>query len=165
LARRIAHSGDRHCRAGGLLSDCTNAEVRAWIDQLVGHDHLRVQGDRYPILYLSPTGVEVMKGERDIVLFALPQKPKPARKKRGTSAPIALDAAAEALFESLRELRRELARDRRVPPYLVFNDRTLAAMAATKPSTTEELLELKGVGEKKAQDLGPAFLERIRESG
>jgi ATP-dependent DNA helicase RecQ len=69
--------------------------------------------------------------------------------------------ADEALFEHLRELRRSLARERGVPPYLIFNDRTLAAMSAVKPGTLEELRELKGVGEKKAADLGPLFLEAI----
>ena len=149
----------------GLLADCTTAEVRAWIEQLVGLDHLRVRGDRYPTLYLSPTGIEAMKGEREVVLFALPSKPKPARTRRGAAAPAPLEGADEALFESLRALRREFARARGVPPYIIFNDRTLAAMAATKPSTPEDLLEIKGVGEKKAKDLGPAFLERIREGG
>ncbi len=147
----------------GLLANRTTAEVRAWIEQLVGLDHLRVRGDRYPTLYLSPTGIEVMKGEREVVLFALPSKPKPARRRRAGADPLALEDADEVLFESLRALRRELARARGVPPYIIFNDRTLAAMAATKPSTPEDLLEIKGVGEKKARDLGPAFLERIRE--
>ena len=105
-----------------------------------------------------------MKGERDVVLFALPSKLKTAvRRRRGAGVPAPLEDADEALFESLRALRRELARERGVPPYLVFNDRTLAAMAASKPSTLEELLEIKGVGEKKAKDLGPAFLARIQE--
>ena len=58
-------------------------------------------------------------------------------------------------------LRRELAKERGVPPYLIFNDRTLAAMARARPKTEAELLEVKGVGEKKAADLGPAFLEAI----
>ena len=54
-----------------------------------------------------------------------------------------------------------MARERGVPPYLIFNDRTLALMAATKPQDSDALLQLKGVGEKKAADLGPLFLERI----
>jgi ATP-dependent DNA helicase RecQ len=67
----------------------------------------------------------------------------------------------EALFEKLRELRRDLARERGVPPYIIFNDKTLASMAAHKPTTAEDLRAIKGVGEKKAADLGPAFLEAI----
>jgi ATP-dependent DNA helicase RecQ len=65
------------------------------------------------------------------------------------------------LFEHLRTLRRKLARERGVPPYILFNDRTLALMAAHRPSTREDLLALKGVGERKATDPGPLFLEAI----
>ena len=74
-----------------------------------------------------------------------------------------LEPADQPVFESLRALRRDLAKERGVPPYVIFNDRTLATMAVAKPSTPEEFLRLKGVGEKKAADLGPAFLERIAD--
>ena len=50
-----------------------------------------------------------------------------------------------------------------MPPYIIFNDRTLASMSALKPSNAGELLELRGVGEKKAADLGPAFLALVAE--
>ena len=59
----------------------------------------------------------------------------------------------------------KMAAERAVPPYILFNDRTLAHMAAHKPSNDAEFLALKGVGEKKAADLGPAFLAAIREFG
>ena len=59
--------------------------------------------------------------------------------------------------------RRTLARERGLPPYLVFNDRTLAELAARKPRTSEEFRRIKGVGDKKAADLGPLFLARIAE--
>ena len=71
----------------------------------------------------------------------------------------------EALFEELRALRRDLARERGVPPYLIFNDRTLSLMSARKPKSEAELLEIKGVGEKKAADLGPLFLAGIASFG
>jgi ATP-dependent DNA helicase RecQ len=135
--------------------------VRAWIDQLIGCGHLRVSGDRYPTLSLSPTGLSVMKGEQPITLWAVPKPARAARRRApDLSAEEGLDVD-ETLFESLRTLRRDLARERGIPPYLIFNDKTLALMAATQPRTPEELLRVKGVGEKKAADLGPAFLARI----
>jgi ATP-dependent DNA helicase RecQ len=70
----------------------------------------------------------------------------------------AAEGVDEALFEKLRKLRRELSQARGVPPYIIFGDATLAAIAAAKPRDTVELLTLKGVGEKKAADVGPAFL-------
>jgi ATP-dependent DNA helicase RecQ len=61
----------------------------------------------------------------------------------------------------LRAFRRALARERGVPPYVIFNDRTLALMSAQKPRTREGLRAIKGVGDKKADDLGPLFLTEI----
>jgi ATP-dependent DNA helicase RecQ len=139
----IRRAGHDRLTTYGLLRESSLSEVRGWIDQLVGQELLRVAGDRYPVLVLSRAGVEVLKGEREVTLFALPRH--------------------AALFDALRELRRTLARERGVPPYLVFNDRTLAQLAARKPRTDVEFRAIKGVGEKKAADLGPAFLARIAE--
>ncbi|TAJ23630.1 MAG: RecQ family ATP-dependent DNA helicase [Planctomycetota bacterium] len=163
----------------GLLRANTVAEVRAWIDQLVGQDLLRISGDQYPILVVSPTGSEVLKRQREVVLYALPVA-RPKRTRGATrSGPLdgasdaasggASDAAASsadpALFDRLRALRRALARERGVPPYLIFNDRTLEQMATSKPRTVEEFRAVKGVGDKKAADLGPAFLACIAGEG
>ena len=159
----IRKTGHDQLSTYGLLADRSVTEVRAWIDQLVGQELLAVSGDRYPVLVMTEAGVGVMRGEADVELFALPKKL--ASKSRKRSAPALpegpLSTEDDALFEALRALRRELAKERGVPPYLIFNDRTLAAMARARPKTEAELLEVKGVGEKKAADLGPAFLEAI----
>ncbi|NUP97098.1 MAG: HRDC domain-containing protein, partial [Planctomycetaceae bacterium] len=65
------------------------------------------------------------------------------------------------LFDRLRALRRRLAKERGVPPYLIFGDRSLQEMAATKPGSLEELRSVRGVGEAKLRDLGEAFLAEI----
>lgn len=71
-------------------------------------------------------------------------------------------APADAdLFERLRALRRSMALEREVPPYVLFNDATLRAMAAARPTHREAFLLVKGVGETKADRLGPAFIEAI----
>ena len=160
----IRRAGHDSLSTYGLLREHTAHEVRGWIDQLVGLDHLRIEGDRYPTLYLSPSGVRVMKAEEAVELYAVPRS-KSSGRKRSRSVPQEDDGLPvdQELFERLRTLRRELARERGVPPYLVFNDRTLAQMASRKPRTQVELLAVKGVGEKKAADLGPAFLAAIEE--
>jgi ATP-dependent DNA helicase RecQ len=100
-----------------------------------------------------------------VTLFAPPPQrtPKPARTARRTLEPEAgeLLPVDEPLFERLRALRRRIARERGLPPYVIFNDRTLEQMAARKPRTPAEFRAIKGVGDKKAADLGPAFLECI----
>ncbi len=149
----------------GLLRERSLADVRSWIDQLVGAGHLRVADGEYPTLFLSKSGVEVMHA-RQLVTLYVPARPHSSASKRTSAArSAALDEVGpgvdEALFQRLRELRRTLAKERGVPPYLIFNDRTLAEMSAKKPRTIEELLAIKGVGDKKAADLGEAFLAAI----
>ncbi len=150
----------------GLLAEASARDIRAWIEQLVGQGHLRLADGPYPTLFLSKSGVEVLKGEREAVLLA-PARPASASGSKSGRRGAAI-AAEEGepppdleLFERLRELRRSLARERGVPPYVIFNDKTLLSMAGRKPRTPEELRAIKGVGDKKAADLGPAFLEAI----
>ena len=79
-----------------------------------------------------------------------------------TAATAALSVEERALFEALRTLRLELARERHVPPYVIFHDTTLQHLARRKPATPEALLDVPGVGEKKAESLGARVLEVIR---
>lgn len=163
---RLRETGHDQLTTHGLLKEHSASEVRGWIEQLSGHGLLATTGGKYPTLYLTRTGVEVLKGERDVELFVTHKQQSSNRRKRKAAvsaiAEVGLEAD-DALFEDLREFRRELARERGVPPYLIFNDRTLALLAAVKPADEAALLELKGVGEKKAADLGPLFLARIAE--
>ena len=67
------------------------------------------------------------------------------------------------LFERLRAVRLEIARSRGVPPYVIFHDATLREMARLRPVSVEALLGVRGVGARKAEDLGGVFLDAIRE--
>ena len=71
----------------------------------------------------------------------------------------------ESLFERLRTLRMEIARKEKVPPYLVFSDKTLTHMCILKPGTKEEMLRVSGVGEYKFEKYGKQFLEIMRPKG
>jgi len=68
------------------------------------------------------------------------------------------------LVERLRGLRRRLARERAVPPYILFNDRTLVDLARRRPSNADELLLVEGIGAKKAADLGPILLAALAQA-
>jgi ATP-dependent DNA helicase RecQ len=69
------------------------------------------------------------------------------------------------LFDRLRELRRELAAEQGVPAYVVFHDATLMAMSAAKPASLAEMAEISGVGERKLEHYGEAFLAAIADVG
>jgi len=72
-----------------------------------------------------------------------------------------MNESEKALFESLRALRMSIAKERGVPPYVVFNDSTLREMALDKPSDRHALLSIRGVGQKKLDDFGSDFLQAI----
>ena len=159
----VQRAGHDRVSTHGLLSEHPARVVRGWIDQLVAQEHLRVAGGRYPTLSLSRTGLNVLRGEQDATLYEQPglRKAKKSRRPAALEAEVELTPEDEALFEKLRSARRKLAKERGVPPYLIFGDRTLLGMASRRPKSQAELLSLKGVGEKKAADLGELFLAEI----
>ena len=81
----------------------------------------------------------------------------------GGGRPAVWDGVDRGLFETLRQCRTEVAHARGVPPYVVFHDNTLRDLARRRPTTTAELLEVYGIGARKAEDLGPIILEVIRD--
>ena len=85
-----------------------------------------------------------------------------AKKKKGPAAGAELGGGEEALFERLRALRMEIARAEKVPPYIVFSDKTLVHMCIVKPGTRDEMLGVSGVGEFKYEKYGERFLECLK---
>lgn len=128
------------------------------------------KGEQYPVICLTPEGKAFMETE-ELLVMKLPKeetekksesKEKKNRRKKGAVAAELSEKDAE-LFESLRELRREIAAEEKVPPYMVFADKTLAGMCVMRPATLDEMLEVSGVGEHKLEKYGDRFLEIIRK--
>ena len=100
--------------------------------------------------------------ERDIVGDARPAAGAPGKNDRKKKRPEPAEAIPDAgLFERLRALRRKLADERQVPAFVVFSDRALQDMAARKPRTRDEFLDVHGVGQKKLEEYGDSFLTEI----
>jgi ATP-dependent DNA helicase RecQ len=141
----------------GLLKGTARKALINMVYQLVDQGLVeRTAGDR-PVLRLNEASWMVMRGQRVVRLI---------QPKRGEVAKTAVDQASwegvdTGLFESLRELRREVATERGVPPYVVFSDATLRDMARVRPGSPATLLHVRGVGERKLADLGERFLARI----
>ena len=149
----------------GLLQDASVAEVRGYIDQLIGLDLLTLNGDEYPVLAVSAKGIELLKNEKSYPGLRLarqrpPRKDVPPARSRAEAE--SWEGVDGALFERLRAVRLEIARARGVPPYVIFHDVTLREMARLRPSSLDALLGVKGVGARKASDLGDLFLAAIR---
>jgi ATP-dependent DNA helicase RecQ len=151
---------NRHDRLStyGLLRDSTRTAVRDWIEQLADQDCVDRVGE-YGVLKLTEKGHRILRGNEQPLLLE-PAKKKPAPKP--FAATDFWDSVDHKLFEELRKLRRELARERGVPAYVIFSDATLRDLARKKPSTPGALLLVSGIGMKKLEQYGERILEIIR---
>jgi ATP-dependent DNA helicase RecQ len=82
--------------------------------------------------------------------------------RRSRTEAAAWEGVDRELFETLRSIRLKVARERGVPPYVIFHDNSLREMARLRPQTLEQLRTVYGVGARKAEDLGELFLEALR---
>ncbi|AMY09898.1 ATP-dependent DNA helicase RecQ [Luteitalea pratensis] len=149
----------------GLFASVPVTEVRGYIEQLTALGYLRQTAGEYPVLVLSPEGRTLMRdgaSEPPVVLFRQKRRAKDAGPRRSRVETESWEGVDRTLFERLRELRLTLARGRGVPPYVIFHDTTLRDMARLRPTSAEALRDIYGVGQRKAEDVGPAFLEVIR---
>jgi len=161
---RMQRNGHDKLRVFGLLKESGEAAVRLWMDQLIVQGLLEVAEERdYPLLRITEKGKALCRDE-GMVRLGVPTpslgrtKKKPKALGKGISPGLAVH---EGIFERLRRLRRLVSDRLRVPPYVVFHDSTLLEMAAVKPMTLDALRDVKGVGERKLERYGVAFLEVI----
>jgi ATP-dependent DNA helicase RecQ len=146
----------------GLLQDEQRHVIQEWIRQLIGQQLLDQVGDEYPILKLNAASWEVMKGKRPARLVRpLERKKDAVRPSRAEE--VSWEGVDRELFEALRGLRLQLAKERGVPPYVLFHDGTLRQLAAVRPSSLEKMKLISGIGDAKLRDLGDRFLALITE--
>jgi ATP-dependent DNA helicase RecQ len=147
----------------GLLKVHSKADVRDWVYQLIGQGVLLQVGDEYPLLRLNEASWEVMRGQRQVRLVQMVRRKKGERPEKAKVETISWEGVDRELFEALRRLRRNLAHDRQVSPFIVFTDNTLREMARIRPSTLERLRLIPGVGDKRLRDFGGLFLTLIAD--
>jgi ATP-dependent DNA helicase RecQ len=166
----------------GIGADRSAEHWRSLLRQLVHLGYLRQDMGEYPVLQLTAAAGPVLRGKESLML-ARPrvrvagEEKAPAGKKKGARAAGKRGAAGklvevapavsgreaedDELFERLRALRREIADREGVPAYVIFHDATLREMAAMRPTSPDELLDIGGVGERKLDKYGAEFLEVI----
>jgi ATP-dependent DNA helicase RecQ len=168
---RIGQLSHDRLEAYAALRGEKKSQVRAWIDQLMAQGHLARSDDEYPTLLITESGRRALRGEIVPAPLTTAGKapvrvdPTPARRQHPEGAP---DRAAavpdDALFETLRALRRQVAEERGVPPYLIFSDASLRDMARVRPVTLEQFRDVKGVGDWKLATFGERFVAALREA-
>ena len=159
---KVVAAGHDRLTTFGLLREENGAAIRGYVEQLVGCGLLLRDGDPYPVLRLTAAGAALLRGGGECVLYR-EVKPPPSRRASRSALRGAVGSAADQdLFDVLRDVRLRIARERGVPPYVVFHDSTLRDMVQRRPKTIADLHEVYGVGARKAADFGDAFLDAIR---
>ena len=165
---RLRELGAMDYRSYGQLKDCTRDELDCLLAQLLEEGYLVQTDDQYAVLHMG--NITPLKQGAQVVV-KLPPKPEPAeaapkKHKAGKAAQkgkAALAGDSADLFEQLRALRMRLAQAEKLPPYLVFGDKTLVDMCAKAPRQLEDMKEIYGMGERKFAKYGKQFFAAIED--
>ena len=166
-SEQVRSRGHHELSVFGLMKDGSIDEIRGYIDQLIAEGLLQQAGDEYPVLQLTADGLDLLKNEgaRPGLTLARQKRPDKTRAQRRSRVETEGWAGVDReLFEELRVLRLEVARRRRVPPYVVFHDTTLREIARIKPTSIAELRHVYGVGDRKAEDLGELVIQTVQKA-
>ena len=155
---RIRSLGHEKLSTWGIGSDRSEQEWISIIRQLIHHGYLVQDIASYSVLKLTESARPLLRGEQALELARPRIRERTAVKKRPAAGQGPYD---ESLFEELRGLRKCLADEEGVPPYIVFGDATLIQMARDKPLDERELLTVTGVGQHKLEKYGNRFLDAI----
>jgi ATP-dependent DNA helicase RecQ len=146
---KILLNGFERLSTYGIMKQLREKDIRELINFLSAEGYLDVSNGLYPILKLNKKSWEVLKSGKKVMkktsLIKADHKPNPK------------------LYDELKALRKTISLEENVPPYIVFHDYTLREMSLIKPLTDEELLRIKGIGEKKLKKYGERFLQLIKK--
>ncbi|MEJ2400116.1 MAG: DNA helicase RecQ [Xanthomonadales bacterium] len=158
---RIRRFGHDRLSTWGIGAEFSHAEWMSLTRQLIHQGLLEQDIANWSVLRLTPDAARVLR-DGDPVELARPRIRQKAKKKPAIA--LELGPPDQELFERLRALRKELAEEAGVPPYIVFGDAALVEMSRAKPASEAELLAVNGVGEVKLQRYGRAFLDAIADA-
>lgn len=160
---KLREIGSTEYKSYGALNNYNEATLRILINQMIEEGYLYQTEDKYGVLRMGPEMNKLHNPETKVIVRMYTEKePEKVRTKslkaRSTDA---LTSAGFELFEKLRSLRLQIAREESMPPYIIFSDKTLIDMCVKVPHTREEMLNVNGVGENKFEKYGQMFLDEI----
>ena len=142
----------------GIMKEKSQAEIKDLIGVLLADGYIKVSGLEYPVLALTEKSKDILFSR--VKFFS--RKTEVKKRRENTKSLLSSDYD-QALFEKLKEVRLELSRLRKIPPFIIFSDQSLRDMAENKPKNEEDFLKVKGVGEKKLSQYGDIFIAEIKE--
>lgn len=131
------------------MEEFTQKDIVALMNKLIADDYMVTTDDKFPVVRLRPKSYDVLKGKETVSI-----KVSKIEKK------VKVD---NELFEILKQLRKAISQEESVPPFMIFPDATLKELSEYMPTKEEDLLKIKGIGERKAKVYGERFIEAITE--
>lgn len=147
--KKVTELGFDKLTTYGILKEKGLKEVTGFIEFLISQDLIAIEQGQFPTMYVSPKGKDVLLGKEQV--------------QRRETVKVKEISKDDPLFEVLREVRRAIAEIENVPPFVIFSDAALKDMCAKLPKSSEEFLNVSGVGELKLKKYGLDFIQAIRQ--
>ncbi|AVQ37987.1 DNA helicase RecQ [Clostridium botulinum] len=133
----------------GIMEEFTQKDIVALMNKLIADDYMVTTDDKFPVVRLRPKSYDVLKGKETVAI-----KVSKIEKKV---------KADNELLDKLKQLRKAISQEESVPPFMIFPDATLKELSEYRPTKEEDLLKIKGIGERKAEVYGERFIKAITE--
>jgi ATP-dependent DNA helicase RecQ len=161
--KRVKDYGHDQLSVYGIGADQPEGHWRQLAEHLILDGAIGSTADQYRTLHLTPDSKPILKGEREVTMPVSRVASQGPHRRRPEASEQDLGPIDSELFEKLRTLRKDLADEQGVPPYVVFGDKALRQMCQTFPTDDHAFLAVSGVGQKKLEQYGEAFMGVIRE--
>ncbi len=160
--REVIARGYNKIKTYGAGGDVSAYDWQILIQQMINSGLMEIAYDQYNVLRVTEAGKDVLFNNKKIPLVKMASlKERQKKQREKVVVKTKRERVRDELFEVLRQLRKELARKRGVPPYIIFSDATLEEMAAERPITEYDMNRISGVGEKKYAQYGEIFINAI----
>jgi ATP-dependent DNA helicase RecQ len=146
--KKVTEMGFDRLPTYGIMKDRSSKDVIDFIEFLISQELISIEQGQFPTLFVSPKGKDILLGKQQV--------------HRRETAQVKQVSKDDPLFEDLREVRKQIAETEKVPPFVIFSDAALKDMCAKLPKSTEEFLQVSGVGELKLKKYGLEFIQAIR---
>jgi ATP-dependent DNA helicase RecQ len=161
-SERVVSRNHDELSVHGIGRNHTLDEWRSLVRTLLHQGLVAETQDGYPVLSLNAESWLVLKGQRQVQVARAARSPS-VRRDRAAGTGVSLEGEDRRLFDRLRALRKQLADEHGLPPYVIFHDATLRELALERPASLEALARIRGIGEAKLSRYGERFIEAIRE--
>lgn len=169
-AAKLKNMGAMSFKSYGKLENMSEGGIREIINEMILEGVLKTTQDKYALVSPTEEAVPILVGEKSFSLKRIAKKKEePAFaamrpvKSKSKAGDILLNSKGDELFEKLRLLRKEIATAEKVPPYIVFSDKTLKDMCVKLPQDKQSMLTVSGVGDNKYDRYGQQFMDIIKE--